>query len=273
MRVTDDLGRTLDLPEHPRRVVSLVPSVTETLVAFGLGERLVGVTDWCTEPPAVVARLPRVGHVVAPDPGRVAALAPDLVVANAEENREHAVRKLEAAGLPVFVAFPRTAEAAVAGLGVLARLTGTEQAAAGWIADAASALEEARSLAAAHPAVPFYCPIWKDPWMAAGDDTYVADLLRTAGGRNVFGGEKARYPRTTLAEARSRRPRLALLPTEPYPFGEPDRAALASELPEAEALLVDGMLVAWHGVRTAAALRAFARLFAGERGAAAPASR
>jgi ABC-type Fe3+-hydroxamate transport system substrate-binding protein len=101
MKVTDDLGRVVHLPNSPRRIVSLVPSVTETLAALGLGERIVGVTDWCTEPPDVVARAVRVGHVVAPDVARVAALEPDLVLANAEENRKHAVEKLIAAGLPV----------------------------------------------------------------------------------------------------------------------------------------------------------------------------
>lgn len=270
MRVTDDLGRTVELPDRPQRVVSLVPSVTETLAAFGLGERLAGATDWCTEPADVVARLPRVGHVVAPDPARVAALAPDLVLANAEENREHAVRKLEAAGLPVYVAFPRTVEAAIAGLETLARLTGTRKGAAPHLARITAALAGARGRAAAHDPVPFYCPIWKSPWMTANDDTYLADLLRVAGGRNVFGGERSRYPRTTLEEARRRRPYLVLLPTEPYPFSESDRREMASAIPEARAQRIDGMLLAWHGVRTAAALDAFSRLFAGDGGAGAP---
>ncbi|MDP3936990.1 MAG: helical backbone metal receptor [Deltaproteobacteria bacterium] len=270
MRVTDDLGRTLDLPDFPRRVVSLVPSVTETLAAFGLSERLVGVTDWCTEPAEMVARLPRVGHVVAPDPARVSALEPDLVVANAEENREHAVRKLDAAGLPVYVTFPRTVEAAISGLQTLAALTATREAAAAYIVDAAAALADARRVAATHKPVPFFCPIWKSPWMTTSDDTYLADLLRTAGGRNVFGAEAKRYPQTTLMEALSRAPSVALLPTEPYPFAEGDRLEVEAEMPGIRVHLVDGALVAWHGIRTGAALRALARLFAGEPGAAAP---
>jgi ABC-type Fe3+-hydroxamate transport system substrate-binding protein len=270
MRVTDDLGRVLDLPERPKRIVSLVPSVTETLATFGLGERIVGVTDWCTEPPDVVARAARVGHVVAPDVARVAALAPDLVVANAEENRRHAVEKLIAAGLPVYVSFPRTVDGAIEAMATLARITGAEEAAAPHLADARAALEEARRCAAGHAPVPFFCAVWKEPWMSAGDDTYLADLLNTCGGRNIFGGEDKRYPRVTLEDAARRTPTLVLLPTEPYSFGPEDRETVARAVPAAEVLLVDGTLLAWHGVRTAAGLRACARLFAGDRNAASP---
>lgn len=272
MRVTDDLGRTIEIAAEPRRVVSLVPSVTEMLAAFGLGERLVGVTDWCTEPADAVACATRVGHVVAPDAARVAALAPDLVLANAEENREHAIRKLEAAGLPVYVSFPRTVDASIACMARLAGLTGTEAGASPYIQEARQALEEARKIAGSHAPVPYFCAIWKDPWMTANDDTYLADLLRLAGGRNVFAGEEQRYPQTSLAAVRAREPAVALLPTEPYAFTEDDRRAIAGEVPGIEPRLVDGMLLAWHGVRTARALQCFARFFAGDHGAAAPRS-
>jgi ABC-type Fe3+-hydroxamate transport system substrate-binding protein len=270
MEVTDELGRKINLPAPPRRIVSLVPSVTETLGAFGLGERIVGVTDWCTEPPDLVARAARVGHVVAPDVACVAALKPDLVLANAEENREHAVEKLIAAGLPIYVSFPRTVEGAIEAMAALAHITGAEDAAAPYLADARAALDEARRIAAGHAPVRFFCAVWKEPWMSASDDTYLADLLNTSGGRNVFGGETHRYPRTTLEDAAGRKPDLVLLPTEPYSFGAEDREAVARAVPEAEVLLVGGTLLAWHGVRTAAGLRACARLFAGDRNAASP---
>ena len=263
MKVTDDLGRKLDLPDPPRRIVSLVPSVTETLAAFGLGERIVGVTDWCTEPSDIVARAARVGHVVAPDVARIAALSPDLVLANAEENRRHAVEKLEAAGLPVYVMFPRSVQGTIDTMEAMARLTGSEEAAGPMITDARAAQAEGRALSARHAPVPFFVAVWKDPWMTANDDTYLADLLRVAGGKNVFGEEAVRYPRTHIGEIAARKPALALLPTEPYAFTQADRAALIDELPESEILRVDGMLLAWHGVRTASALRMFARLFAG----------
>ena len=270
MQVKDDLGRTLELPERPRRVVSLVPSVTETLAAFGLGDRLVGVTDWCTDPAALVAGLPRVGHVVSPDVARVTALEPDLVLANAEENREHAVRKLEAAGLPVHVSFPRTVLQAIGAMAELARLTATEEGAAPFLADARAALLEAQGAAASHPPVSYFVPVWKDPWITANDDTYLADLLNTCGGRNLFSDEDKRYPRTTLEEAARRMPALALLPTEPYAFTEADREALDRACVAREVLRVDGTLLAWHGIRTAAALRTLSRVLMGARDGAAP---
>lgn len=269
MQVKDDLGRTLTLPERPRRVVSLVPSVTETLAAFGLGDRLVGVTDWCTDPAELVAGLPRVGHVVSPDVARVAALEPDLVLANAEENREHAVRKLEAAGLPVHVSFPRTVLRAIGVMAEMARLTATEEGAAPFLADARAALLEAHGAAASHAAVSYFVPVWKDPWITANDDTYLADLLNTCGGRNVFSDEDKRYPRTTIEEAARRMPALALLPTEPYAFAEADREALVQAGVAPEVLRVDGTLLAWHGIRTAAALRTLSRVLMGARDGAA----
>jgi hypothetical protein len=155
-------------------------------------------------------------------------------------------------------------------MAAISRLTGTESAARSFLDDGRAALDEARGRSAAHAAVPYFCAIWKNPWMTANDETYLADLLRVAGGRNVFGSDSTRYPRTTLGEIIVRRPVKVLLPTEPYAFSETDRKAFAEELPEAEICLVDGMLLAWHGIRTAAALRAFSRFFAGERQAAAP---
>jgi ABC-type Fe3+-hydroxamate transport system substrate-binding protein len=270
MRLRDDLGQILEIPGTPSRVVSLVPSVTETLAAFGLGDRLVGVTDWCTDPPDRVARAARVGHVVAPDPARVAALRPDLILANAEENRPQAVRKLEAAGLPVYVSFPRSVQDAVESMATLARITGTTQAAEPFLEDARSALAEARRGTARPPAVPYVCTVWKKPWMTASDDTYLADLLGIAGGRNVFGAAGRRYPRTTLGGIVRRRPRLALLPTEPYAFSEKDREEFQRAAPSIETVLVDGKLLTWHGIRTAPALRGFARFFEGERFAVSP---
>jgi ABC-type Fe3+-hydroxamate transport system substrate-binding protein len=265
VRVKDDRGRVLEIPDPPARVVSLVPSVTETLAAFGLADRLVGVTDWCADPPDRVARTARVGHVVAPDPARVAALRPDLVLANAEENRPHAIRKLEAVGLPVHVSFPRSVHDAVEAMTVLARLTGTTRGADPFLQDARAALEEARRRAAGHRAVSYACAVWKNPWMTASGDTYLSDLLHVAGGLNVFATAAERYPRISSEEILGRRPRLVLLPTEPYAFSERDRDELQRVSPASEVRIVDGTLLAWHGIRTAPALRTFSRLFAEER--------
>jgi hypothetical protein len=155
-------------------------------------------------------------------------------------------------------------------MATMARITGTEDAAAPFIADAHAALAEARRCVASRARVPWFCAIWKDPWMTANDDTYLADLLNTCGGRNVFGDETVRYPRTTIEEAARRGPALALLPTEPYAFTEADRDVLVNARVAPDVRQVDGMLLAWHGVRTAPALRALSRMIAELRDAAAP---
>jgi ABC-type Fe3+-hydroxamate transport system substrate-binding protein len=122
--VADARGRPVALPDRVERVVSLVPSLTEWLVAAGVGERLVGVTDWCVEPAEVVARLPKVRGTKNPDLRAIRALEPDLVVANAEENRRLDVERLEAGGLVVFVTMPVTVAGAVAELRDLAAAVG-----------------------------------------------------------------------------------------------------------------------------------------------------
>jgi ABC-type Fe3+-hydroxamate transport system substrate-binding protein len=122
--VVDARGASVMLPDRVRRVVSLVPSLTEWLVVAGVGERLVGVTDWCVEPADAVAGLARVRGTKNPDLEAVRRLEPDLVVANAEENRKLDVQRLEAGGLAVFVTMPTTVAGAVTELRDLATAVG-----------------------------------------------------------------------------------------------------------------------------------------------------
>jgi ABC-type Fe3+-hydroxamate transport system substrate-binding protein len=142
-RVGDARGRPVTLPDRVDRVVSLVPSLTEWLVHAGVGERLVGVTDWCVEPAEVVARLPRVRGTKNPDLTAIRGLEPDLVVANAEENRKLDVQRLEAGGLAVFVTMPTTVAGAVAELRDLAAAVGDLPGAAALDADLVAAVADA----------------------------------------------------------------------------------------------------------------------------------
>ena len=123
-QVVDARGTAVALPDRVGRVVSLVPSLTEWLVLAGVGERLVGVTDWCVEPAAALAGVTRVRGTKNPDLAAVRGLEPDLVVANAEENRKLDVQRLEAGGLAVFVTMPTTVSGAVAELRHLAAAVG-----------------------------------------------------------------------------------------------------------------------------------------------------
>lgn len=242
-----------------RRVVSLVPSLTEALFALEMGERVVGVTDWCVHPRDDVAGLPKVGGTKNPDLTRILALKPDLVVANHEENRRRDVERLREAGVPVWVTYPRTVREGAELLDALAELGGVGAALRAHVVEpvlAAVAGAEARA-AGQRPRV--FCPIWRDPWMGVGADTYADDLIRLCGGSNPFAehGDR-RYPRVTLDEVIAAAPEVILLPDEPYRFDERDAAELRGlSVPAAESgriHLIDGTFVSWYGPRIRGAI-------------------
>lgn len=262
-------------PRSPaRRIVSLVPSLTEALFALGLGSRLVGVTDWCVHPAEGVARLPRLGGTKNPDVAGILSLDPDLVIANREENRPRDVRRLEQAGVPVWVTYPRTVAEGVALLREIAALGASAARIREVVEPVEAALAQARARPLGSPRRVF-CPIWKDPWMAVGSDTYADDLLRLSGGANVFakrdpiGGQALgrRYPVVREAQIVEAAPEVILLPDEPYPFGAADAAELAA-LPVPAARgggihLIDGTLVSWYGPRIGRALQTLGSLLRG----------
>lgn len=267
----DALGREVIVARPPRRVVSLVPSETETVAALAGLEVLAGRTEWCEEPAGAIERVPTVGGTKKLDVTRVLALAPDLVLANQEENGRSDVLALIAAGLPVFVSFPRTVAGAIAHLEVTARLLHLDPDRLAPIAAAREALARGeRRPTVARVAI----PIWKGPWMSLDHRTYASDLLRLAGGENVFADRArrhplaadlgdapaietdrdTRYPRFAPEELRARAPELVLLPDEPYRFGEDDAREVRELLPEAAVCLVSGKDLFWYGTRIATAI-------------------
>ena len=257
---TDASSVAVDLPANPQRIVSLVPSVTETLFALGLGERVVGVTEWCIHPRDLPATATRVRGTKNPDVDAIAALTPDLVLANHEENREVDVRRLRDRGLTVWVDYPRTVAQAIEHVRGLARLGAPPAALDAVVTPIEDALARVRE-APARPAVRAFVAVWKDPWMTLSRDTYAHDLLSCAGIANVFGGAAERYPRVTLEEVAARDPEIVLLPDEPYRFTTDDAAALVhGPLAGTRALrdgcvhVIDGTLPFWHGPRIARAL-------------------
>jgi ABC-type hemin transport system substrate-binding protein len=252
--------------QPPRRIVSLVPSLTEALFALGLGERVVGVTEWCVHPAEAVAKLPKLGGTKTPDLAGILALAPDLVIANREENRRRDVERLEAAGVHVWLTYPRTVAEGARLLAELAELGASAEARRSVVAPVLAAVTEAER-ARTGSGVPVLCPIWRDPWMVVGADTYAHDLLTLSGGRNVFAERhERRYPRVTLDEIVAAAPEVVLLPDEPYAFGAQDAAELRRlPLPAARngrIHLIDGTWVSWYGPRIARALPALRHLLA-----------
>ena len=186
-----------DLGFHavPRRVVSLVPSVTESIFEIGCGDRLLGITDYCVHPADSVRRVPKVGGTKNPDLQRLKAIMPDLIIANQEENGQAALEALAAEGFRIWLTFPRTVRHALDLLHDLVQLFRVPQ-----MDQGLSALETAyewASLAAesARP-VRVFCPIWLEPnwWMTFNRDTYIHDLLRICGAENVFADRDRHYP-------------------------------------------------------------------------------
>ena len=257
----------LRLGRPPRRIVSLLPSTTETLCALGLGDALVGITAYCVEPRELVHGKTRVGGTKDPDLGRIRALAPDFVVANIEENvREH-VEALRGSGIPVWVTYPRTVADGIRMIQELGEITGTAARAAAIVAELDPLHARVRAGSAARPPVDVFYAIWREPYMTINADTYIHDVLAVCGGRNVFAERPDRYPAVTLDEVAAQRPAVVLLPDEPYRFRRAHLKDFAryGEMPavrDGRLHLVDGKLFSWYGPRIAAALSAVPPLLA-----------
>jgi ABC-type Fe3+-hydroxamate transport system substrate-binding protein len=242
-----------------RRIVSLVPSTTELLCALGLADALVGVTVYCVEPRDVVRTKTRVGGEKDPDLAAIRALAPDLVVANIEENTREDVEALRAAGIRVWLTYPRSVAESLAMIRELGEVTGAVTGARALLDDLEPLYADVRARLAGRRPTPVFYPIWREPWMTIGGDTYIHDLLATCGGANVF-ADRDRYPTITLDEMAARAPEVVLLPDEPFRFR---RAHLRDFDPypglpavrDGRLHLVDGKPFSWHGPRLAEALR------------------
>ncbi|MFQ5850888.1 MAG: cobalamin-binding protein [Candidatus Binatia bacterium] len=261
--VVDAAGRRVRLPVFPSRIISLVPSITETLFALGLEHRLVGVTRYCTEPLDKIAAKVKVGGQKDPDLQKIQSLQPDLIIANMEENRQEDVEALEAMGIAVYTTYPRTVEQGIAMIRELGRLTGTEEAAA---AEAITLSIEAvyREISAEakrQRPLRVFCPIWRKPYMSINRDTYIHDVLRACGGENVFADKRDRYPKISLAEVAGLDPEVILLPNEPCPFHPRHLVdfrpfeGLIPALRTGRIHFVDGKLLSWYGPRIGESLR------------------
>src|ERR1700688_2846081 len=261
MQIADDMGFRVELERPPSRIVSLVPSWTETLFALGFNSEVVGITKFCVEPVAAVASIPKVGGTKNPDIAAIVKLEPELVIANAEENRREDVERMRAAGIPVFTTYPRTVPGAVESILRLGKALSREAQAAALAREITLSVSgiEAGLGVWSKLRLRVFCPIWKKPWMTFNADTYAHDVLRMMGFNNVYAAAGDRYPRTTVEEAVEHRPDIVLLPDEPYEFDQDDLEELKAMLPAAlgrRVLLVSGRDLHWYGVHMVQGLRA-----------------
>ena len=252
----------------PARIVSLVPSLTELVAWLGAGDRLVGRTRFCTEPRDLAERVPHIGGTKNPNIERIVELAPDLVIANKEENRQEDIEALRRAGLDVLLTDPNTVEGAVEMIGEVGGLLECGRRAAELTADIRAALGDRPSPPAPLPTphsrgrgevLRVYVGVWHQPMMGLGSQSYGHSLVEACGAVNVL-RERPRYPAVTFDEVAGLEPDLILLPDEPFPFDEGHARAYGAFAPTR---VVDGKLLWWYGPRMPRAIRDLRALFAG----------
>lgn len=243
-------------PARPRRIVSLVPSLTEALASLGLEDETVGITRFCVHPDGWKRRKQTVGGTKTVDVARVLALAPDLVIANREENERAPVEAIAAAGVPVWLSDIATVADTLAALRDLGRITGRAAEGERLAAHIAAAFSAVEAPAGRVRAVYL---IWRDPWMTVGADTIIHDVMARGGIENAF-GDRLRYPAVTSDDIAAASPDVVLLSSEPYPFAEKHVAEVRALVPAAAVALVDGEAFSWYGPRLARAPAELARV-------------
>lgn len=242
---TDQLHRTLEVPDLPQRIISLVPSQTELLYDLGLGERVVGITKFCIHPESWFKSKHRVGGTKKVDLDKVRALKPDLIIGNKEENERKDIEAL-AREFPVWMSDIRDLDAALDMIGRVGGLTGTAARSKSLAADILHGFERLRPREEPRTVAYF---IWREPYMVAGHGTFINDMLHRMGLVNVFDEGDARYPTITEQELAEADPEVILLSSEPYPFKEKHIQELNMICPGTPVHIVDGELFSWYGSR------------------------
>ncbi|MEJ7610850.1 MAG: helical backbone metal receptor [Ferruginibacter sp.] len=231
-----------------RRIVSLVPSVTELLAYFDLDKETIGITKFCVHPAKWFRNKTRIGGTKDFNIEKIVALRPDLVLCNKEENSREPVEIL-AATLPVYLSDVSTVEDALNMIRDIGALTGKVPEAHALIEKIITAFG---TISPGSPPIRTAYLIWKDPYMTAGGDTFISDMMAKAGFENIF-ENSMRYPTVSLQELAELAPQLVLLSSEPFPFKEKHVAELQIALPGTDLRLADGEMFSWYGSRMALA--------------------
>lgn len=257
----DQLKRSICLPEIPRRIISLVPSQTELLYHLGLDETVVGITKFCIHPEKWFRSKTRVGGTKTIDTEKVKQLQPDLIIANKEENVKEQIEILESIA-PVWVSDVNDLDDALEMIAAIGKMVGKLNESAELISSITDGFAKlsAQISQLPHQLITAYL-IWKDPYMTVGGDTFISNMLKRCGFKNVF-ADRNRYPEITLEELTAPGCDLVLLSSEPYPFKEKHLEEIQNTIPGAKTLLVDGEMFSWYGSRLQYAATYFEDLIA-----------
>jgi ABC-type Fe3+-hydroxamate transport system substrate-binding protein len=277
LSLTDQTNNVLRLPNYPERIISLVPSQTELLYDLGLDDEVIGITKFCIHPSKWFRTKTRVGGTKTADIQKITSLKPALIIANKEENVKGQIEELQDIA-PVYVSNIATLEDALQMIIDIGKLTGKQQKAEE-IANAIKArFDELEISNAQHSTIngqrsnlnlstnkpttlrTAYL-IWKDPYMAAGGDTFINEMLKRCGLENIFESEQ-RYPQVEINQLSSVNCQLLLLSSEPYPFKQKNIEELQQLLPQTKIIIVDGEMFSWYGSRLLHAPDYFGRMIA-----------
>jgi ABC-type Fe3+-hydroxamate transport system substrate-binding protein len=240
----DQMGLSVNIEWPPQRIISLVPSQTELLYSLGLNEEVVGITKFCVHPEEWFRSKQRVGGTKKLDFDKIAALKPDLIIGNKEENEEGQIKQLMQQ-YPVWMSDIHNLGDAFEMINGVGEVVNQSEKANEIVKNVKIAFEKLKTTKL-HTAVYF---IWRDPFMVAGGDTFLSDMLKRCRLKNVFENNKGRYPELNKEEIKKCNPEVILLSSEPYPFSTKHIDEFRQICPEAKIILVDGEYFSWYGSR------------------------
>jgi ABC-type Fe3+-hydroxamate transport system substrate-binding protein len=244
LSLTDQMQLPDEVPHPAKRIVSLVPSQTELLFSLGLNEEVVGITKFCVHPQAWFKTKKRVGGTKTIDIAVIEKLAPDLVIANKEENVKEQIEALRSIA-PVWISDIETIDDAIEMIRSVGTLTGKAAEAEKMVIDIEAGFAQLMPLKN-RPRTGYL--IWKDPLMVAGANTFIDHIMARCGMNNIF-ADNIRYPQITMEEIRQKDCELLLLSSEPYPFREKHDSMFRNQLPGTQIELADGEMFSWYGSR------------------------
>jgi ABC-type Fe3+-hydroxamate transport system substrate-binding protein len=243
----DQLNRRLELIEPPQRIISLVPSITEYLADLGLENEIVGITKFCIHPTTIFQTKKRVGGTKKVNFDSIATLNPDLIIANKEENTKEDIEYLSDK-YNVWISDINTWQQALEMMTRLGEICGKAQKSAEIVNLLIEKKEKYQSKSKLNSFPKVLYLIWRNPYMAAGKNTFINEILELGNFENVV-VEKSRYPELNSSDLKNLSPDLVFLSSEPYPFKQKHIEELKQYFPYAKILLVDGEMFSWYGSR------------------------
>lgn len=252
LKFIDQCSRELILNEFPKRIVSTVPSQTELLCDLGLEDRIVGITGYCVQPAHLLSEKTVIGGTKDLQIDKILSLKPDLIIANKEENIREQIEKLSAK-IPVWISDVESLDQGLDLISKIGELTNSSEKAQEIVAQIGSTALNGNLKKA--PKTLFF--IWKEPYMLAGNSTFIGDVLKNLGLENIAPSNSQRYPQISFENLKDFDPDLILLSSEPYSFSTKEAYILAEIFPKALLKIVDGEMFSWYGSRMIHSMRYF----------------